>query len=146
MLLRQILKDQPWCSQCSCLKREWWCLRDGMAEVWILLSLHRHSSFRESSGAPNPEGSFISSLVEVSHCVCVCVCVCVCALSCVQLFVASWTVVRQASLSLRVSREEYWSGFLFPYSRGSSPLKDQTRVSCIYWQVHSLPLVPPRKP
>ena len=30
--------------------------------------------------------------------------------SCVQLFVTLWTVVHQASLSMRFSRQEYWSG------------------------------------
>ena len=34
-------------------------------------------------------------------------------LSCVQLFVTSWTVAHQASLSLRSSRQEYWSGLPF---------------------------------
>ena len=51
------------------------------------------------------------------HCklsVCVCVCVCV-SLSHVRLFVTPWTAVRQASLSMGVSRhEEYWSGLPFP--------------------------------
>ena len=31
-----------------------------------------------------------------------------------QLFVTLWTVARQASLSMRVSRQEYWSGLPFP--------------------------------
>ena len=38
---------------------------------------------------------------------------CVCAqwCSCVQLFATPWTVARQAPLSMRFSRQEYWSGF-----------------------------------
>ena len=49
-------------------------------------------------------------------CVCVCVCVCarvyVCVLSHIWLFVAPWTVAHQAPLSVRFSRQEYWSGLL----------------------------------
>ena len=37
---------------------------------------------------------------------------CVCAQSC-RLFVAPWTVAHQASLSMRFSRQEYWSGLPF---------------------------------
>ena len=43
----------------------------------------------------------------------VCVCVCVCVLSCSVVsnsFVTPWTVARQAPLSMRFPREEYWSG------------------------------------
>ena len=32
----------------------------------------------------------------------------------VQLFAAPWTVTRQAPLSMRFSRQEYWSGLPFP--------------------------------
>ena len=35
-------------------------------------------------------------------------------LSCVSLFVTSWTVARQAPLSMEFSRQEYWSGLSFP--------------------------------
>ena len=41
------------------------------------------------------------------------VCTYVCVLShhgCVQLFVTLWTVACQASLSIGLSRQEYWSG------------------------------------
>ena len=34
--------------------------------------------------------------------------------SCFWLLVISWTIAHQASLSMRFSREEYWSGFPFP--------------------------------
>ena len=50
----------------------------------------------------------------------VCVCVCVCVLghfSCVQLFMTPWTIVCQAPLSLRFSRQE-WAARRS--SRGSS--------------------------
>ena len=48
---------------------------------------------------------------------------CVCVLSClvrVQLFAAPWTVAHQAPLSMRFSRQEYWSGLPFP-SPGDLP-------------------------
>ena len=35
-------------------------------------------------------------------------------LSCVHLFVILWTVIYQASLSMGLSRQEYWSGLPFP--------------------------------
>ena len=38
---------------------------------------------------------------------------CVELLSCVQLFVDSWTVAHQAPLSMEFSRQEYWSGLPF---------------------------------
>ena len=34
--------------------------------------------------------------------------------SCVQIFAISWTVARQAPLSMRCSRQEYWSGLPCP--------------------------------
>ena len=34
--------------------------------------------------------------------------------SCVQLFVALWTIVHQAPLSMVFSKQEYWSGLPFP--------------------------------
>ena len=46
-----------------------------------------------------------------------CVCVCVCVLSyliCGRLFATLWTVADQASLSMRFSRQEYWSGWPCP--------------------------------
>ena len=47
-------------------------------------------------------------------CICVCVCVCVCAFSWIWLFVTIWTITRQAPLSIGFSRQDYWSGLLFP--------------------------------
>ena len=45
---------------------------------------------------------------------------CVCMLSCVQLFVTSWTIAHQAPLSIVFARPEYWSGLPFP-SPGDLP-------------------------
>ena len=49
-------------------------------------------------------------------CVCVCVCVCVCAQS-LRFFTTPWTIAHQASLSMKFSRQEYWSGLPFPPPR-----------------------------
>ena len=46
--------------------------------------------------------------------------VCVQLLSHVQLFATPWTTLHQASLSIGFSRQEYWSGLLFP-SPGDLP-------------------------
>ena len=52
---------------------------------------------------------------------CVCVCVCVCyTLNHIRLLVTSWTVACQVPLSMDFSRQEYWSGLLFP-SPGALP-------------------------
>ena len=46
---------------------------------------------------------------------CVCVCVCVSeSLSHVQLFATPWTVAHRAPLSMKFSRQEYWSGLPYP--------------------------------
>ena len=44
---------------------------------------------------------------------CVCVCVCVCSLSCVGLLSTPWTVAHQAPLSMKFSKQEYWSKLPF---------------------------------
>ena len=41
-------------------------------------------------------------------------------LSCVQLFETLWTVAHESPLSMGFSRQEYWSGLLFP-SSGNLP-------------------------
>ena len=53
-------------------------------------------------------------------------------LSCVRLFVTPWTVACQAPLSMRFSRQGYWSGVLtMPSSRRSSKPQGRTQVYCI---------------
>ena len=52
-------------------------------------------------------------------------------LSCVQLFVTPWTVSCQPPLSIKFSRQEYWSGLSFFSSGGSSQPRAQTLFSCI---------------
>ena len=38
------------------------------------------------------------------------------SLSCVRLLATPWTVASQASLSMGLSRQVYWSGLPFPFS------------------------------
>ena len=76
---------------------------------------------------------------------CVCVCVCVHALSCfscVQLFATLWTVALQASLSMVLSRQEYWSGLpaylnicLYTHTYIYDNVHQESRVvsAHIYW-------------
>ena len=61
------------------------------------------------------------------------------SLSRVQLFVNQWTVARQAPLSMRFSRQDYWSGLPFP-SPGDLPEPDSEPVSPAL-QADSLPSV-----
>ena len=64
-------------------------------------------------------------------CVCMCVFVRVCVLlSRVQLFATSWTLVRQAPLSLGFSRKENWSGLSFPYP-GIKPRSPSLQVDSL---------------
>ena len=46
---------------------------------------------------------------------------CVSHFSCVQLFVTAWTLAPQTPLSMEFSRQEYWSGLLFPSPDLSDP-------------------------
>ena len=67
--------------------------------------------------------------------------------SCVQLFVTPWTVTLQALLSLGFSRQEYWSGLLFPapgdlpnpgikpVSLLSPALSGEFFTTCATWEV-----------
>ena len=64
-------------------------------------------------------------------------------LSRVRLFVAPWTVARQAPLSVRFSRQEYWSGLPFP-SPGDLPDSGMEPGSPSL-QAESLPSEPPGK-
>ena len=65
-------------------------------------------------------------------------------LSGVRLFVTTWTVAYQASLSMGFSRQEYWSGLPFP------PLGDlpnpETEPRSPGLQADALPSEPPGKP
>ena len=66
-----------------------------------------------------------------------------CLLSRVRLFVIAWTVVYQASLSRRFSRQEYWSELPFP-SPGDLPDPGvEPRYPAL--QADALPSEPPGK-
>ena len=67
-----------------------------------------------------------------------CVCVCMCVFSHVQLFAAPWTVAYQIPLSIEFSRQEYWSGILFPSPGDCSNLERNPHLQ--HWQADSLPL------
>ena len=53
----------------------------------------------------------IAKTILFSNCNGVCVCQ---SLDCAQLFVTPWTVAHQVPLSLKFSRQEYWSGLPVP--------------------------------
>ena len=87
----------------------------------------------------------LMSAVNLTCCsapsVCVCVCVCVRA-GARSVFGTSWTIARQASLSMGFSRQEYWSGLPFLPPGDLPQPRGRTCVSCIFlhWQSDSLPL------
>ena len=61
-------------------------------------------------------------------------CACISMLRCfnhVQLFATPWTVVGQAPLSMKFSRQEYWNGLPFPEDLPDLGLKPGCLVSCI---------------
>ena len=63
---------------------------------------------------------------------CVCVCVCVCVLSRfihAWLSAILWIVVCQASLSMRFSRQEYWSGLPCPGDLSSPGIESESLMS-----------------
>ena len=71
----------------------------------------------------------------------VCVCVCARVLSRVPLFETPWTIAHQAPLSIRFSRQEYWSGF--PCSPPGDLLDPGIELCLswlLHWQLDSLPL------
>ena len=58
-----------------------------------------------------------------------------------------WTITCQAPLSIRFSRQEYWSGLPCPPPGVFLTQGSNMPVSCLlHWQVSSLPLAPPGKP
>ena len=76
------------------------------------------------------------------------VCMCAQSLRCVHLFETPWTVAHQAPLSMGFSRQEYWSGLPFSYSRGIFPTQGLNflLLCLLHWHEDSLPLLPPGKP
>ena len=69
------------------------------------------------------------------------------SLSCVQLFAITWTVACQAPLSMKFSRQEYWSGLPYPSSGDILGLGFYLHLlHLLDWQVDSFPLEPAGKP
>ena len=87
---------------------------------------------------PSPRTPICSLPVQPWQGLCVCV---------LRRFVTPWTVACQASLSVGLSRQEYWSGLLFP-SPGDLPDPGMEPMSpvCPALQVNSLPAEPLGKP
>ena len=55
-------------------------------------------------------------------------------LSHVQLFATPWTAARQALLSVGFSRQEYWSGLLFPPPEDpSDPGVEPESLTLLHW-------------
>ena len=65
----------------------------------------------------------------------------VCVLSHVRLFVTPWTVVHQAPLSMKFSRQEYWNELPF-LLWGIFPIQgfNLCFLHVLHWQADSLPL------
>ena len=67
-------------------------------------------------------------------------------LSLVQLFMDPWSVAYQVSSPMEFSRQEYWSGLLFPTPGTLSNHRSNLGLlHLLHWQADSLPLVPPGK-
>ena len=65
------------------------------------------------------------------------------SLSCVQLFATAWTVAYQASPSMGLSKQEYWTGLPFP-SPGGLP-NPRIEPGSPALQTDALPSEPPGK-
>ena len=82
--------------------------------------------------------------ITCTHALCKTLCkhcmLCAQPLSHVRLFETPWTVVtHQAPLSMEFSRQEYWSGLLFPTS-GDLPVQGSNLplLRFLHWQADSL--------
>jgi len=73
-----------------------------------------------------------------------------CVLNCfshARLFVTLWTIAHQAPLSMRFSRQEYWSGLPCPPPGDLPDPRTGLGLLCLlHWQAGSLPPVPLGKP
>ena len=74
-----------------------------------------------------------------------CLCVCAHVLSHVRLFAAPWTEAHQAPLSLKLSKQAYWSVMPFPPSRNLPDPEMEPHCLCLqHEKADSLPLAPPQ--
>ena len=133
--------------QYSCLetpmdRRGWRVTVHSVAKSWTRLkplSTHASTNF----------GSFLQVKFLQQFCLCVCVCVHVLScFSCVQLCATLWTLAYHAPLSVGLSRQEYWSGWLCPPPGDclDPGIKPTSLKSNLHWQASSLPAAPPGKP
>ena len=69
------------------------------------------------------------------------------SLQCGRFFATQWTIACQAPLSMRFSRQEYWSGLPHPPPGDlPDPEIEPASLRLLHWQAGSLALVPPGKP
>ena len=61
----------------------------------------------------------------------VCVCASVCMPTLIQFFATPWTAAHQAPLSMKLSRQEYWSGLPFP--SGEKNILQTLTVKNVLW-------------
>ena len=116
--LKHIRLPRPSPTPCACSNSSvssWWCHPAISSSVIPFSSCPQ--SFPASGSFPMSQffvsgGQSIGKLSEKK--------VKVKSLSCVRLFATPWTVAHQASLSMEISRQEYWSGLPFP-SPGDLP-------------------------
>ena len=67
--------------------------------------------------------------------------------NCVRLFATPWAVAREAPLPVEFSRQEYWSGLLFPLPGDlPDPGNEPKALVSLALQADSLPSEPPGKP
>ena len=65
---------------------------------------------------------------------------CIQLLICVWFFATLWTVACQAPLSMELSRQEYWSGVLFPTPGDLPDPGIEYFLHLLHWQADTLPL------
>ena len=73
---------------------------------------------RLSKGSRSLNNKTLQTISFVVLCPGACVCS---SLSCTQLFATPWAAAHQAPLSMRFSRQEYWSGLTIPLPQGIFP-------------------------
>ena len=115
----------------------WGTWRDGDIETYYELDGILPACLHENTREHTCRGVRTTCLPLNLICVSVCrFCLPACSVPKLCLTLATlWAVAHQASLSMGFSRQQHWSGLPFPYSRGSSPPRDWTCVSCISRQI-----------
>ena len=102
--------EEPGCPWSMWLQSQTWLSDWACMQVWPFLLLFAWNTITHPFTL-NLCVSLVLKWVSCRQRICVCVLSC---LSWVWLFVTSWTVAFQSSLSMGFSRQEYCSGFLCP--------------------------------